>query len=33
VANRIVRQGKAFTEEHDEQLERLDDMLNPSPNQ
>jgi len=33
VANRIVRQGKAFTEERDEKLERLDDMLNPSPNQ
>jgi hypothetical protein len=33
VANRIVRQGKAFTEERDQKLERLDDMLNPSPNQ
>ena len=33
VANRIVRRGKAFTKERDEKLERLDDMLNPSPNQ
>ena len=33
VANRIVRQGKAFTKERDEKLERLDEMLNPSPNQ
>jgi hypothetical protein len=33
VANRIVRHGKAFTKERDEKLERLDDMLNPSPNQ
>ena len=33
VANRIVRQGKAFNKERDEKLERLDDMINPSPNQ
>jgi len=33
VANRIVRQGKAFTKERDEKLERLNEMLNPSPNQ
>ena len=33
VANRIVRRGRAFAKEHEEQLERLDEMLNPSPNQ
>ena len=33
VANRIVRRGKAFTKERDEKMERLDEMLNPSPNQ
>lgn len=33
VANRIVRRGKAYDEERKEKLERLDEMLNPSPNQ
>jgi len=33
VASRIVRRGKAYTQEQQEKMERLDDMLNPSPNQ
>jgi Cu/Ag efflux protein CusF len=33
VALRIVRQGKAQNQEQTEKLERLDKMLNPSPNQ
>ena len=33
VANRIVRRGKAYTEEQQEKMERLNDMLYPSPNQ
>ena len=33
VAVRIARQGKAEHEEQNEKLERLDKMLNPSPNQ
>jgi Cu/Ag efflux protein CusF len=33
VAMRIVSQGKAQHQEQDEKLERLDKMLNPSPNQ
>lgn len=33
VATRIVRRGKAYNEEQQEKMERLDDMLNPSPNQ
>jgi hypothetical protein len=33
IANRIVRQGKAYDQERKEKLERLDEMLNPSPNQ
>ncbi len=33
VAMRIVRQGKAQNQEQNEKLERLDKMLNPSPNQ
>ena len=33
VANRIVRQGKAQNQEQNEKMERLDKMLNPSPNQ
>lgn len=32
VANRIVRRGKAHDQEQQEKLERLDKMLNPSPN-
>jgi Cu/Ag efflux protein CusF len=33
VATRIVRQGKAQNQEQNEKLERLDKMLNPSPNE
>jgi Cu/Ag efflux protein CusF len=33
VAARIVRQGKAEHEEQNEKLERLEKMLNPSPNE
>jgi hypothetical protein len=33
VANRIIRKGKAYNEEQNEKMERLDEMLNPSPNQ
>jgi hypothetical protein len=33
VASRIVREGKAYDEERQEKMERLDEMLNPSPNQ
>ena len=33
VANRIRRRGKAYNQEHREQMERLYDMLYPSPNQ
>jgi len=33
VASRIARQGKAYDEERQEKMERLDEMLNPSPNQ
>jgi hypothetical protein len=33
VASRIARRGKAYDQEKREQLERLNDMLNPSPNQ
>jgi hypothetical protein len=33
VASRIVRRGKAYSQEQQEKLERLDEMLNPSPNQ
>jgi len=33
VASRIVRRGKEYDEERNEKMERLDDMLNPSPNQ
>jgi len=33
VASRIVRNGKAHDREQEEKMERLDDMLNPSPNQ
>ena len=33
VANRIVRKGKAQNQKQNEKLERLDKMLNPSPNQ
>ena len=33
VASRIVRRGKAYSQEQQEKMERLDEMLNPSPNQ
>ena len=33
VADRIVRLGRAYDEERREEMERLDQMLNPSPNQ
>jgi hypothetical protein len=33
VANRIVRHGKAYNDEQQEKMERLNDMLYPSPNQ
>ena len=33
VASRIVRQGKEYEQERKEKMERLDEMLNPSPNQ
>ncbi len=33
VANRIVRRGKAYEQEQREKMERLNDMLYPSPNQ
>ena len=33
VASRIVRRGKAHDREQEEKMERLDEMLNPSPNQ
>jgi hypothetical protein len=33
VASRIVRKGKAYDQEEKEKMERLDEMLNPSPNQ
>jgi len=33
VAKRIVRRGKAYEQERREKMERLDEMLNPSPNQ
>jgi Cu/Ag efflux protein CusF len=33
VATRIRRRGKAYNQEHREQMERLHDMLYPSPNQ
>jgi Cu/Ag efflux protein CusF len=33
VANRITRQGKAHDQEEEQKRERLDEMLNPSPNQ
>ena len=33
VANRIVRRGKAYEEEQREKMERLNEMLYPSPNQ
>jgi Cu/Ag efflux protein CusF len=33
VASRIVRAGKAHDREQEEKMERLNDMLNPSPNQ
>ena len=33
VANRIVRRGKAYDQEQREKMERLNDMLYPSPNQ
>lgn len=33
VASRIARRGKAYEQERNEKLERLDEMLNPSPNQ
>jgi hypothetical protein len=33
VASRIARRGKAYDQEKREQMERLNDMLNPSPNQ
>jgi hypothetical protein len=33
VASRIARRGKAYDQEKQEQMERLNDMLNPSPNQ
>jgi Cu/Ag efflux protein CusF len=33
VASRITRQGKAHDQEEEQKRERLDEMLNPSPNQ
>ena len=33
VASRIVRRGKAYSQEQQEKMERLEEMLNPSPNQ
>ncbi|HVM61147.1 MAG TPA: hypothetical protein VMV72_09805 [Verrucomicrobiae bacterium] len=33
VANRIVRRGRAYEREQREKMERLNDMLYPSPNQ
>ena len=33
VASRIIRKGKAHDREQEEKMERLDEMLNPSPNQ
>ena len=33
VASRIVRKGKAYDQEEKGKMERLDEMLNPSPNQ
>jgi hypothetical protein len=33
VASRIVRGGKAHDREQEDKMERLDEMLNPSPNQ
>ncbi len=33
VANRMVRRGKAYEQEQREKMERLNDMLYPSPNQ
>ena len=33
VASRILRRGKEYDKERSEKFERLDDMLNPSPNQ
>jgi Cu/Ag efflux protein CusF len=33
VASHIARRGKAYDQEKREQMERLNDMLNPSPNQ
>jgi hypothetical protein len=33
VANRIVKRGKAYAEDQRERMERLYEMLNPSPNQ
>ena len=33
VASRIARKGKAHDQEEEQKRERLDDMLNPSPNQ
>ncbi len=33
VANRIARRGKAYDREEEQKRERLDEMLNPSPNQ
>ena len=33
VASRIVRRGRARDREDEERMERLDEMLNPSPNQ
>jgi Cu/Ag efflux protein CusF len=33
VASRISREGKAHDREQEEKLQRLDEMLNPSPNQ
>ena len=33
VASRIVRKGTARNREEEERMERLDEMLNPSPNQ
>jgi len=33
IASRIVRRGKAHDREQEEKMQRLDEMLNPSPNQ
>ena len=33
VASRIIRRGKEYDQERNEKMERLDEMLNPSPNQ